>query len=54
MSTFKLHTVDSAPAASASILDGTQKALGFIPNLYAHLAESPAALQAYKQLGSLL
>lgn len=54
MSTFKLHTVDSAPAASAAILDATQKALGFVPNLYAHLAESPAALQAYKQLGSLL
>lgn len=53
MSTFKLYTADSAPAGSAPILDDAQKALGFIPNLYAHLAGSPAALQAYKQLGAL-
>ncbi|MDH2916554.1 MAG: carboxymuconolactone decarboxylase family protein [Gallionella sp.] len=54
MSTFKLHTLDSAPAGSLPILDSANKGLGFIPNLYAHLASSPAALQAYKQLGALL
>ncbi|MCC6208573.1 MAG: carboxymuconolactone decarboxylase family protein [Gammaproteobacteria bacterium] len=54
MPAFKLHTVESAPATSVAILDGANKALGFIPNLYAHLAESPAALQAYRQLGALL
>lgn len=54
MSTFKLHTVASAPAGSIPILDAANKSLGFIPNLYAHLAESPATLQAYKQLGTLL
>lgn len=54
MSTFKLHTVASAPEGSIPILDAANKSLGFIPNLYAHLAESPATLQAYKQLGTLL
>lgn len=54
MSTFKLHNVNTAPAGSLPILEGAQKTLGFIPNLYAHFAESPAALQAYKQLGALL
>ncbi|GAB1234916.1 carboxymuconolactone decarboxylase family protein [Ferrigenium sp. UT5] len=54
MSTFTLHTLDTAPAGSLPILDAAQKGLGFIPNLYAHLAESPATLQAYKQLGALL
>jgi AhpD family alkylhydroperoxidase len=54
MNKFKLHTLDSAPAGSSPILDAAKKALGFIPNLYAHLAESPSALQAYKQLGTLL
>ena len=54
MSTFKLHTVASAPAGSIPILVAANKSLGFIPNLYAHLAESPATLQAYKQLGTLL
>ncbi len=54
MSTFKLHTLDSAPVGSRPILDAANKGLGFIPNLYAHLAESPATLEAYKQLGALL
>lgn len=54
MSTFKLHNLDSAPAGSLPILDAANKGLGFIPNLYAHLASSPATLQAYKQLGALL
>ncbi len=54
MSTFKLHTLDSAPAASTAILDSANKGLGFIPNLYAHLSEAPTALQAYIQLGDLL
>ncbi len=54
MSTFELHTLNSAPAGSLPILDAANKSLGFIPNLYAHLASSPAALQAYKQLGALL
>ena len=54
MSTFKLHTLDSAPAGSLPILETASKTLGFIPNLYAHLASSPSALQGYKQLGALL
>ncbi|MGZ8257263.1 MAG: carboxymuconolactone decarboxylase family protein [Gallionella sp.] len=54
MSTFKLHTLDSAPIASRPILEAANKGLGFIPNLYAHLAEAPVALEGYKQLGALL
>ncbi len=54
MSTFTLHTLDSAPVGSLPILEVANKGLGFIPNLYAHLAEAPNALNAYKQLGALL
>lgn len=54
MNTYKLHTLASAPAGSHPILEAANKGLGFIPNLYAHLAESPATLNAYKQLGALL
>ncbi len=54
MNTFKLHTLESAPAAALPTLEAANKGLGFIPNLYAHLAEAPNALQAYKQLGALL
>ncbi|MDX9768171.1 MAG: carboxymuconolactone decarboxylase family protein [Ectothiorhodospiraceae bacterium] len=54
MNTYRLHTLETAPAGSSPVLEAAGKGLGFIPNLYAHLAESPAALNAYTQLGSLL
>ncbi|HET8765194.1 MAG TPA: carboxymuconolactone decarboxylase family protein [Rhodanobacter sp.] len=47
MSEFTLHTPDTAPAAARNLLLGAQKQLGFVPNLYAHLANAPAALEAY-------
>jgi uncharacterized peroxidase-related enzyme len=47
---FKLDDISTAPAASADILKGVQKAWGFVPNLHRVLAESPAALEAYTTL----
>ena len=47
---FTLHDTSSAPTASADILNGVQKAWGFVPNLHRVLAESPAALDAYTTL----
>jgi hypothetical protein len=47
---FTLHDTTTAPAASAEILNGVQKAWGFVPNLHRVLAESPAALEAYNTL----
>lgn len=54
MTRYPLHTIESAPAASAKQLEKVQKKLGFIPNLYAVLAEAPAALASYLTLDSLL
>lgn len=54
MNSFKLHTPTTAPAGSVTILQTAKKGLGFIPNLYARMADAPTALQAYKQLGELL
>jgi len=54
MTTFKLHTLASAPVGSLPTLEAANKEMGFIPNLYAHLASSPVTLEAYKQLGALL
>lgn len=54
MNTFKLHTLQTAPVGALPILEAANKGLGFIPNLYAHLAEAPVALEAYKNLGALL
>ncbi len=49
-----LHTVATAPTAAQPLLEGAQKSLGFIPNLFAALADSPAALEAYLKLSDLL
>lgn len=42
---FTVHTLETAPAGSRPLLEGIRNAFGFIPNLYAVFAESPAALQ---------
>ncbi|MDQ3511357.1 MAG: carboxymuconolactone decarboxylase family protein [Pseudomonadota bacterium] len=47
MDTFVQHTTDTAPEQSRPMLEGAIAKLGFLPNLYAHLAEAPAALEAY-------
>ena len=54
MSLFESHTIDSAPEGSKEILEGAQKQLGFLPNLYANLAEAPQTLKAYMQLSDLM
>jgi uncharacterized peroxidase-related enzyme len=45
MTKFTVHTTDTAPDRSRPLLEGIKKAFGFVPNLYAVFAESPAALQ---------
>lgn len=45
MSAFTIHTPQTAPAASRPLLQGIQQAYGFVPNLFAVFAESPAALE---------
>ena len=51
---FKVHTIESAPEKSKPILEGARKALGFVPNQYAVFAESPAVLEAYTTLWTIL
>lgn len=50
---YPLHTVDTAPAAAKDILAGAGKSLGFVPNLFAVLAEAPALLKAYTTLSRI-
>jgi uncharacterized peroxidase-related enzyme len=45
-----LQTIESAPSASRPLLEGARKSLGFVPNLFAVFANSPAVLQAYQGL----
>jgi len=51
---FDPHTIETAPAESAEVLKSVQENMGFVPNLFAHLAPSPAATRAYAQLSELL
>lgn len=50
MSNFKLHDLESAPAESKPLLEGSIKAFGMLPNLHAVMAESPMNLKSYQQL----
>ncbi|HKY26389.1 MAG TPA: carboxymuconolactone decarboxylase family protein [Pyrinomonadaceae bacterium] len=51
---FTVHKPTTAPKAAQPILEATEKALGFIPNLYGVFAESPAALHAYTAIAEAL
>ncbi|MGI9344522.1 MAG: carboxymuconolactone decarboxylase family protein [Gammaproteobacteria bacterium] len=54
MTKFTVHSPDTAPDAARPLLEGAQKAFGgMIPNLYGVMAESPALLEAYQQLGAI-
>ena len=54
MTTFTIHTPESAPAESKEQLESAQQRFGLIPNLYGMLAEAPIAVDAYDFLGSSL
>lgn len=51
MKKLTVHTLESAPAGSRPLLEGLKRAFGFVPNLYAAIAESPAALQGALAIG---
>lgn len=53
MSEFKLHSIDSAPEAAQDKLRGAEQAMGFLPNLFAKMAEAPQVLEAYQTLSGL-
>jgi uncharacterized peroxidase-related enzyme len=50
MGNFTRHTPESAPAETADVLSQVRDRYGFVPNLAAYLAESPASLDAVLRL----
>lgn len=50
MTEFTIHNEHTAPAEVAPALAKIHKSLGFIPNLYGIMAESPQAFTAYQAL----
>ena len=47
MTTFPVHSMETAPEASKPTLDAARKRFGFVPNLFRVMAEAPAAGKAY-------
>lgn len=47
---YTFHTPESAPEAARPILEKARQQLGFVPNLYAGMANAPAVLEAYMAL----
>ena len=47
MTTFQIHTVETAPEKSKDLLKGAQAKMGMIPNVLAAISESPALLKSY-------
>ncbi len=54
MTRFAQHTLETAPEGSKPLLAATKASWGFVPNLQATLAESPATLEAYEKLFELV
>ncbi len=53
MSTFTVHTIESAPEKAKPLLAASKKAYGFIPNLHGVFAEAPALLEGYQALSEV-
>jgi uncharacterized peroxidase-related enzyme len=47
MSTFTIHTIETAPAGSKPALQKLQESVGMIPNLAAAMANAPALIEAF-------
>ncbi len=44
---YDVHSIDSAPEGSKPLLEQAKKNLGFVPNMYGVMAESPILLNTY-------
>jgi AhpD family alkylhydroperoxidase len=53
MNSFQSYTIDTAPTASKPTLEEAKRTFGFVPNLQAHMAESPELLAGYTALWDL-
>ncbi len=53
MTQFKNRTIETAPDAAKPILQNALKGYGFVPNLYASMAEAPTILEGYMSLSAL-
>jgi len=47
-------TIDAAPSASRPLLESVKKQLGFVPNMFRLISNSPAAPESYLALSGAL
>jgi len=50
MARYRIHTAETAPAPAGAMLRDLQAAYGFLPNVFAVLAEAPGALGAFVEM----
>lgn len=51
---FKRYNADSAPEGSRELMKSIQGSYGFMPELFAYMAESPEVLEAYVTINKLM
>lgn len=54
MTSFTAYTLDTAKPEAQKLLTGIQANFGFIPNLFAYMAEAPLTIEAYLALNQLV
>ena len=54
MTDFTFYTIETASEDASGILEQIQTGYGFIPNLFAYMAEAPTTLEAYLSLNSII
>jgi len=54
MTNFTFHTIETTSEEAKPILEKIQKDYGFIPNLFAYMAEAPTTLEAYLTLNKII
>ena len=50
---FTLYDIETAPAEARERLQAAQDKMGFVPNLFAKMAEAPATIEAYQTLDAI-
>jgi uncharacterized peroxidase-related enzyme len=53
MATFPVHTLETTPEAAKPVLETTQQAFGFIPNIIGVMSNSPALAEAYLTIAGI-
>ncbi|MBL6933572.1 MAG: carboxymuconolactone decarboxylase family protein [Rhodospirillales bacterium] len=54
MISFDMHSTDTAPQGSREAIASVEAKMGFLPNIYGILAESPSVIKAYTSITQLL